>query len=480
MTPDVLPARQQRLLLAAVVSGLLLAMLDQTVVGTALPHMVRSLGGESRYVWVVTAYLVPATVTLPVYARLSDRYGRKAMLLTGMALFLLGSLLSATATSMDQLVLWRGLQGCGAGALEGLSFILVADLYAGRRSAALQGVLAGLMGVSWIGGPLLGGLLTDTVGWRAVFLVNLPVGVLAVAAVVAYLPAGVGRHEGRSVPVDLAGIATLTLALGLVLVGLSERAQPSPSGALPGWLELRTGGALIAGVFVAAVLVAVERRAAAPVLPLALLRERRRAVIVAAATTGVSGLFAAMLLLPRYYQLARHASATSSGLLVYPLLLGLIVSVNGTGAVLRRRPDFRAPVLAGQLLAGAALLGYLGFARSTPDAVGLLLMACIGVGVGPSLSGLQVAMQTSVAPQQTAGAMGMVILLRQVGGSVALAAAGVAYAGVLDGDPARAAVATGHALAYVGGAGSLLAVLALSLLRKGDSRIAFRAPALAA
>src|SRR3954451_23884032 len=140
---------RRRLLLAAVISGLLLAMLDQTIVGTALPAIVQRLDGSSLSLWVVTVYLVPATVSLPVYARLSDRYGRRALLLAGMVLFLLGSALCASAQDMPQLIGWRALQGLGAGALEGLSFILVADLFAGRRSAALQGVLAGVMGFSF-------------------------------------------------------------------------------------------------------------------------------------------------------------------------------------------------------------------------------------------------------------------------------------------------------------------------------------------
>src|SRR4051795_6562702 len=177
------PVRHHRLLLAAVVCGLLLAMLDQTIVGTALPAIVGDLDGSSLYMWAVTAYLVPATVSLPVYARLSDRYGRRLLLLVGMGLFLAGSALSASAQTMEQLVAWRGLQGLGAGALEGLSFILVADLYAGRRNAALQGMLAGLMGLSFIAGPLVGGFLPDHVGWRSVFTVNLPIGLAALAIV---------------------------------------------------------------------------------------------------------------------------------------------------------------------------------------------------------------------------------------------------------------------------------------------------------
>src|SRR3954452_19971346 len=207
--------KRERLLLAAVISGLLLAMLDQTIVGTALPMIVRTLDGGSLYLWVVTAYLVSATITLPIYARLSDRYGRRALLLTGMSLFLTGSALCACAQTMGELIGFRGLQGLGAGALEGLSFILVADLYAGRRSAALQGMLAGLMGFSFIAGPLIGGFLADHAGGRWVFLVNLPIGAAALAVVAAVLPASVGRSEHRGARIDFAGIGLLTVAIGL-------------------------------------------------------------------------------------------------------------------------------------------------------------------------------------------------------------------------------------------------------------------------
>src|SRR3954452_8994961 len=226
------PARQ-RLLLAAVVSGLMLAMLDQTIVGTALPRIVASLDGQSLYLWVVTAYLVPATVSLPLYARLSDRYGRQPLLLIGMALFLGGSALAAAAPSMGWLVGARAIQGTGAGALESLSFILVADLYGGRRNAALQGALAGMMGFAFIAGPLIGGFLTDHVDLRACFTVNLPIGALALGAIATVLPAEIGRSERRDVPLDLAGIALLTVAVSLLLVGLNEKTHADAAGALP-------------------------------------------------------------------------------------------------------------------------------------------------------------------------------------------------------------------------------------------------------
>jgi EmrB/QacA subfamily drug resistance transporter len=470
MDPAELSPRRQRLLLAAVMSGLLLAMLDQTIVGTALPRIVGALGGSSLYIWVVTAYLVPATVSLPVYARLSDRYGRRALLLIGMALFLAGSALAASAQSMPQLIAWRALQGLGAGALEGLSFILVADLFAGRRSAALQGALAALMGVSFIAGPLIGGFLTDHVGWRTVFTVNLPIGIAALIVVARVLPTSIGRSEQRGTPLDVRGIALLTLAVGLTLVGLSERSYANSGGSLPGWLEPQTGGLIAAGLLIACAFVAVERRAVAPMIPLALLTDRRTGAMLLAGVTGAFGLFACALLLPRYFQTVRHVSATHSGLLIYPLLLGLVVSVNVAGAVIARRLEFRTPLLAGAALATLGALGFVTFDASTPDWQSLIFMGLIGLGIGPTFSGLQIAISRSVTPARIGAALGTLMLLRQIGASVALAVAGSLYArGLHNGQPA---VATGHAVFAVTLTGAAIAALALLSLPRGGGRLA--------
>jgi EmrB/QacA subfamily drug resistance transporter len=447
-----LTPKRQRLLLAAVMSGLLLAMLDQTIVGTALPAIVERLGGgDSLYVWVVTAYLVPATVSLPVYARLSDRFGRRALLLAGMAIFLLGSGLSAAAQSMEQLVAFRAVQGLGAGALEGLSFILVADLYAGRRNAALQGALAGLMGVSFIAGPLLGGYIADGIGWRWVFLVNLPIGLVALAVVARVLPAGIGRSENRRMPLDLKGIALLTLAIGLVLVGLSERA----------W-EL-----VAAGLVPLAAFVAIERGAAAPVMPPALFRERRTAAILVAGAFGAFGLFASLLLLPRYFQHAEGTSATHSGVLLYPLLIGLIVSVNVAGGVIAKRGEYRTVVLAGLALLGLGALGFATFDADTPRWESGLFMALIGLGVGPQLSGLQIALTRTLAPHRIAGGLGTLMLLRQLGAAVALAAAETIYA--RGDDPA---VATGTGIVVIALVGAVVASAALLAVPRPATRFA--------
>jgi len=453
MEAQLTPTRQ-RLLLAAVMSGLLLAMLDQTIVGTALPAIVGHLHGDSLYVWVVTAYLVPATVSLPIYARLSDRYGRRALLLIGMTLFLAGSALCAAAHSMEQLVAFRALQGLGAGALEGLSFILVADLYAGRRNAALQGVLAALMGVSFIAGPLVGGFLADTAGWRWVFLVNLPIGLAALAIVATVLPASIGRREDRRSPLDLAGIALLTVSIGLILVGLSER----------------VGGLLAAGAALLVAFVYVERRAASPVMPPALFSDRRTAAILAAGATGAFGLFASVLLLPRYFQGVRDVSATHSGLLIYPLLLGLVISVNVAAAVIIKRGEFRSTILAGLGLLTLGAAGFATFTASTPDWESLVFMALIGLGVGPLMSGLQIAITRTVAPAAIGGALGTLMLLRQVGAAFALAAAERLY---VHGDDA--ATATGTSIFIVALVGAVLAAVALLSVPRPATRFAMAA-----
>jgi EmrB/QacA subfamily drug resistance transporter len=452
MTP---PVRRPRLLLAAVVCGLLLAMLDQTIVGTALPAIVQDLDGSSLYMWAVTAYLVAATISLPVYARLSDRHGRRAMLLVGLALFLAGSALSASAQDMTQFIAWRAVQGLGAGALEGLPFILVADLYTGRRSASLQAALAGLMGFAFIAGPLLGGVIADGPGWRWAFLVNLPVGLAALVVVARFLPRSLGRYEGRDVPVDAAGIALLSCGIGLFLIGLNQR----------------SASLLFAGGAVLVAFLAVERRAAAPIVPLRLFADRTVAPLLIAGATATSGLYAGVLLLPRYLEAVRHVSATRSGLLIYPLLLGLVLATTTAGIAINRWQDWRLPVLIGNGLAALGAVGFGTFDATTPDWQSLLFMALIGCGVGPALSGLQIALQRHVTPTAVAGALSTLILVRQLGGAIALAAADTVYSAGTHPAARSAATATGAGMLLVTLAGAALAAGALALLPHGSGRL---------
>jgi MFS family permease len=459
-----LPRRRRALLWLAVLSGLLLAMLDQTIVGTALPRIVRELGGQSWYVWGITAYLVPATVLLPVFAHLSDRYGRQRMLLVGMGLFVLGSALCAVAQSMGQVTTFRGVQGAGAAALEALSFLLVADLSGPRRNATAQAMLAGIMAFSFIAGPLIGGFLTDHVGWRWVFLVNVPLGLLAIAVITRALPVSLGRSQGRKAPLDVAGIAVLTASLALVLVGLNQHLL------VASWFTARTGGLVVAGIIGVGLLVLVERRAASPVLPLRLLTQPLTMRLLLTGATATFGLYACVMLLPRYFQQTQAVSATRSGLYIYPLLLGLLIAVNVGATVITRRNALRGTLLAANAIAALGALGFTAFGASSPAALPLILMALIGAGVGPNLSASQIGIQRTVAPMDLAAAMGALLLFRQLGGALALAAAETTYAGRLHaGDSTQAA--TGWSIFVVAATGALVAALALISLRPGADRL---------
>ncbi|WP_210650503.1 MFS transporter [Nocardioides sp. SYSU D00065] len=452
-----LSASRRILLWAAVVSGLLLAMLDQTIVGTALPEIVQDLGGPGWYVWAFTAYLVPATVLLPVAARLSDRYGRRHVLVAGMGLFVTGSALCAVAGSMPVLTAGRAVQGVGAAALEALSFIVVSELSGAGRRATGQAALSAVMGFSFVAGPLVGGLLTDHVGWRWAFLVNVPIGLAGMAVLVRTLPRQFGRHESRETPLDLLGIATLTVSVGALLLGLNRHQQ------LGTWGDPASGGAVGVGVLGLLVFLQVERRAVAPIIPLRLLRDRVTGRILLAGAFATTGLYGAILLLPRWYQLEEGTSSTGSGLRLYPLLIALLLAVNiGAVAVVRRR-DVRGPLL----VAGAlVLVGSAAFAaldESSPGWHPLLAMAVLGLGMGPALSGLQIAIGRTSAPADLGAAMSALLLGRQVIGAVALAAAEALHrSAAMEQGPTAA---TGTTVAWVAGTGAVVAAVALLGLR---------------
>lgn len=451
--------RRRLALWAAVVSGLLLAMLDQTIVGTALPEIVEDLGSPTWYVWAFTCYLVPATVLLPVAARLSDRLGRQRVLVGGMGLFVLGSIACAAAVAMPMFAAGRAVQGAGAAALEALSFLVVNELARTGRQGAGQAAISAVMGFSFVAGPVVGGVLTDHVGWRWAFLVNVPIGFVAMAMLVAVLPPSFGRSESRGTPIDLAGIAALTVGVGGVLVGINQHQQ------LGTWAALSTGGAVALGVLACVAFIVVERRAVAPVIPLRLLVDRTTGRLLLAAAFATTGIYVGVMLIPRWYQADQGLSATASGVRVYPLLIGLLLAVNVGAVAVVRRNDVRGPLLvaAALVLGGCVLFGRVG--ASSPGWLPLAAMAVLGFGMGPALSGLQIGIARTTAPGDLAAAMGTLLLGRQVIGCIALAVGDVLYRSRLD--ASGAAAATGWAVALVAGGGAVVAAAALVGLRRG-------------
>jgi EmrB/QacA subfamily drug resistance transporter len=277
-------------ILGAVMLGLFLGALDQTIVGTALPKIVTQLGGNDYYTWVVTAYLLTSTITVPFYGKLSDTFGRKPMLMIGISTFLVGSALSGLSQEMWQLILFRGIQGLGAGALFPISLAVIGDLFTPAERGKYQGLFGAVFGISFLVGPALGGILTDVISWHWIFYVNIPIGIVALYVIWHLLPNI--RHAERSHDLDIAGGLVFIVGISLLLIGLTNKASAD-------WTDWSVGGLIAVSIVLVAVFIAIEARAKEPIVPLDLFRNRTFSSSIVATTLISFGFFGATLFLPR-------------------------------------------------------------------------------------------------------------------------------------------------------------------------------------
>ncbi|MCX5213747.1 DHA2 family efflux MFS transporter permease subunit [Kitasatospora sp. NBC_00240] len=404
--------------------GIFLATLDGQIVSTALPTVVGDLGGLDRLSWVVTAYLLTAAAATPIWGKLGDLYGRKGAFLSSVVVFLAGSVLSGLAQDMNQLIAFRALQGLGAGGLMVGALSIIGVLVAAEDRGRIQSMIGVLMPVAFVGGPLLGGFLTDHLSWRWAFYVNLPVGALALLAV------GVGvrlRTARTRVRIDFAGAALLTVAiLGLTL--LSSLGGTSYPWSSPRILAL---GAVSAGAL--AWFVRVERRAPEPVIPPRLFRSRTFTVAQLLSFLVGALMLAVMIHLPLYLQLVRGTSSTGGGLLLLPLMLGMLGAQLATGRYLGRTgARQRGPAVLGGALAVAGTLLLLLLGRDTPTASASALTLVSGLGIGLVMQSTLLTTMSSAAPRDMGAATGTVTLARTIGGSLGVAALGAVYTGRTD------------------------------------------------
>ncbi|MEU6483494.1 MDR family MFS transporter [Streptomyces sp. NPDC046887] len=462
------------LLLVAVLGGMFLAMLDQTIVGTALPRITQDLGGASLYTWTVTAYLLTSTVTVPLYGRLSDLHGRKPLLLIGIVVFLLGSVLCALSQNMGQLIAFRAVQGLGAGALIPLSLALVADTVPAEWRSRAQGAVGGVMALSYVVGPYLGGLFTDHASWHWVFLVNLPLGAAVLAVIWRKLPRVAGIPGGGRP--DYAGIAVLTAGISALLVGLTMKGIDGH-----GWTDAVVVGPIVLAAVLLVPFVLIENRAAQPIMPMGLFRDRAYTVANLASFFSAFSLFAAVVFLPRFFQEAQGHSAAASGLLIYPLMIAMVAGSFLAGALISGTGRTRPWLIGAAVLGAAGSLLFTGLTLDTSRWTMALWMALIGLGVGPMLSGLTIAVQTAVDPAHLGTASSNIAFFRQIGGSIALAVAGTLYADTLTGHLGEGlhqaqAAATATALPWLATLGAAAALLALLFL-PGPRREVREAPA---
>ncbi|MFE7532256.1 MFS transporter [Kitasatospora sp. NPDC057542] len=408
--------------------GIFLAALDGEIISTALPTVVGDLGGLEHLSWALTAYLLTSAATTPLWGRLGDLYGRKGAYQWAVVVFLVGSVLSGLAQDMAQLVAFRGLQGIGAGGLMVGALSVIGVLVPADDRARVQSVIGVLMPIAFVGGPLLGGLLTERLSWRWAFYVNLPIGLFALFAV------GVGvrlRTERVRAPFDWAGVALLTTGItALTLVG-------TWGGVAYSWTSPQLLGAAAVAVVALAGFVRTELRAPGPLIPPALFRVRNFTVAQVLGFLSGAIMLALIGYLPQYFQFVQGASPTVGGLLLLPLMLGMM----GTQLVTARlmgRPggERRYPLLGGALaLAGSALLLLLG--PGTPVALASALTAVAGVGIGLLTQSTLLTSMGTVPPQDMGAAMGVVTLLRSIGGSLGMAVLGAVYSARLTGSLAE-------------------------------------------
>jgi EmrB/QacA subfamily drug resistance transporter len=413
-----LAAQLTRRRVVAITGGVMLGMfmgsMEATVVATAMPTIVAQLGGLETYSWVFTGFMLTSTTTVPLYGKFSDLFGRRRMFVTAMGIFLVGSLLCGLAQTMPQLIVFRLLQGIGAGGLLPLALIILGDLFSYQQRARMQGLFAGVWGVSSIVGPLLGGFLVDQISWHWVFLINLGPGLITALLVWFLLPPST-RPRATGVRVDYAGAALLTAGVAALLLGMVEL------GTALGWGLLALSAALLAA------LVWVERHATDPILPVRLFSDRLFAVACLHGLLAGWAMFGSLTYIPLFVQAVLGANATEAGRTLTPLLLAWVAaSVISSRLLLIMR--YRPLLIGGMvsLVIGTLLLSRVGL--NTSQLSLMLALGLMGLGMGLSIPVFLIVVQSTVPRRDLGAATSALQFTRSMGGTIGVSVMGAALA----------------------------------------------------
>ncbi|HUC20248.1 MAG TPA: MDR family MFS transporter [Candidatus Polarisedimenticolaceae bacterium] len=409
--------------MVGVILAMLLAALDQTIVGTALPRIVTDLGGADHLTWVVTAYMLASTITVPIYGKLSDLYGRKWFFFGGIVIFLFGSILCGLSHNMMELIIFRAIQGMGAGAIMGNAFAIIGDLFDARERAKWQGVLGGVFGLASVIGPALGGWLTDNASWEWVFFVNIPLGIIALAFIGFLMPTVVSTIKDKVI--DYLGGGLLITTLVPLLLALSWGGREYAWGSSLIITLIAIGVASLAGF------IFTEHRAKEPIIPLDLFANPVFTASVTITFLTAAAMFGAVVYIPLFAQLAQGVSATDSGTILTPLMIGLIGGSAISGQVIARTGRYKPIALVGGALLVIGLF-WLSFLHPDTERINLMSrMVVLGLSLGFTMPVFNIAVQNAFDKSRLGVVTASTQLFRSVGGTVGIAFLGVIFSNTL-------------------------------------------------
>ena len=431
--------RQKIIVMIAVMSGLFLVALDQTIISTALGQIVKDFNSFGSLGLVVTAYLLFSTVSVPIAGKMSDMFGRRPVLLTGVILFTIASLLSGIAANVDQLILFRALQGLGGGIITANAFTIIGDLFTPRERGKWQGVFAAVFGLASVVGPLLGGFLTDghnvfgvMTDWRWTFFINIPIGIFAAFVIARYCPAI--RHEKKPI-IDYLGALWITLALASLVLAVDNPETVFEGLVAQGVsldvirIALYSIAAIAATLFVFA-----ERRAAQPIIPLRFFANQTFTSVMIAATLFGAAFLGAIIYLTQFNQQVFGADATTAGLMLLPMMAGMTLTSTTTGIVVSKIGKYKRFIIGGFALAGAGVLSLMLLTPDSPYWHEAIIMVFIGLGLGMSMPILNLAVQNEFEQRDLGAATSSSQLFRGLGSTIGTALmSGILTVGVASG-----------------------------------------------